>query len=128
MSNDAWKEEALRQADNADAVIALKRLARKLGPFTVDKAGYVWCNSAKGGKTVFANVRGWGYLTGQGSGALGLDEDAAIAEQERWAALMTEALNAYAMGSVIQKAEAASGNRPATASADTVTGPGDNQP
>lgn len=83
----------------------LINVARKMGPFEVDRAGYVWGNSAKGGKTVIANVRGWGYLTGHGSGALGMKEDDAIAEQERWGEMFVAALNAFAAQSTVTTEE-----------------------
>lgn len=97
MSDDAaWKASALGSLDRMDEVIALKYVARELGPFTVDRAGYIWCNSAKGGKTVIANVRGWGYLTGKGHGALGLSEAEGIRIQEQWGSMIAEALNNFA--------------------------------
>jgi len=42
----------------------------------------IWAPSARGGETKILDVRGWGYLTGLGHGALGLPEDQAIAIQE----------------------------------------------
>jgi hypothetical protein len=45
--------------------------------------GSVWHTNAKiGGISKLCDVRGWGYLTGQGHGALGLSEDAANEIQE----------------------------------------------
>jgi hypothetical protein len=49
------------------------------GEWTCDNAGYIWADSLKGGRTHMIDVRGWGYLTGRGSGALGL----ASADAER---------------------------------------------
>jgi len=49
------------------------------------KVGYraldIWAPSEKGGEAKIFDVRGWGYLTGKGDGALGLTEDQAIAIQ-----------------------------------------------
>lgn len=49
------------------------------------KVGYraldIWAPSEKGGEAKIFDVRGWGYLTGKGDGALGLSEDQAIAIQ-----------------------------------------------
>jgi hypothetical protein len=42
------------------------------GEWTCDNAGYIWADSLKGGRTHMIDVRGWGYLTGGGLGALGL--------------------------------------------------------
>lgn len=89
----------------------LHELAQSLGPFSVDRAGYVWCESAKGGRTVFANVRGWGYLTGKGSGALGLSEAEGIAAQALWGELIVEALNAFAQPNGTTKEGDANGSR-----------------
>lgn len=48
------------------------------GPYEYDRHGtFIWAPSEKGGKTPVGEVRGWGYLTGNGSGALGLDSEAA---------------------------------------------------
>jgi hypothetical protein len=44
------------------------------GQWVSDSAGYIWADSLKGGQDTPAQVRGWGYLTGGGSGALGLNE------------------------------------------------------
>ncbi|MHB8287115.1 MAG: hypothetical protein ACYDD1_20900 [Caulobacteraceae bacterium] len=41
----------------------------------------IFAPSLKGGETRVADLRGWGYLTGRGHGALGLSEDQAIAAQ-----------------------------------------------
>lgn len=62
------------------------------GPWFVDaKALGIWCNSAKGGHTKIFDVRGWGYLTGQGHGALGLDAETATKIQHANAAVAAAA-------------------------------------
>ena len=40
--------------------------------------GYIWSDSLKGGQTTPCMVRGWGYLTGRGHGALGLSDNDAL--------------------------------------------------
>lgn len=76
----------------------LRTCAKNMAPFSADRAGYIWGQSAKGGQTVIANVRGWGYLTGGGHGALGLPEELAVNEQRRWGEMIAQALNAFANG------------------------------
>lgn len=43
----------------------------------------IWANSLKGGNAHIADVRGWGYFTGVGHGALGLTEDEGIEAQRQ---------------------------------------------
>lgn len=78
--------------DNAD----LTQLAAEFAPLSFDRAGYIWGRSAKGGRTVIANIRGWGYLTGKGEGALGLPDKEASAEQMRWCEMICRAVNMLA--------------------------------
>lgn len=53
------------------------------GPWRCDDdADKIWAPSEKGGETFILDVRGWGYLTGKGSGALGLPHDLAISMQK----------------------------------------------
>ena len=62
----------------------LERLAKAAtpGPYTSDEGRGIWCHNAKiGGVTKIFDIRGWGYLTGQGHGALGLSEGDAIRQQ-----------------------------------------------
>jgi hypothetical protein len=47
--------------------------------------------SLKGGDAKVCDIRGWGYLTGKGHGALGLPEAEAIAIQEANARLIAAA-------------------------------------
>lgn len=61
-----------------------------------DRTKKVWGQNAKiGGETVICDMRGWGYLTGHGHGALAMsDEDAWKAQDEmgsRIARLLNEA-------------------------------------
>lgn len=52
------------------------------GPYTSDEGRGIWCPNAKiGGVTKIFDIRGWGYFTGQGHGALGLSEAEGIAQQ-----------------------------------------------
>ena len=63
---------------------ALRKVAEAAtkGPWTSDEGRGVWCDNAKiGGQTKIFDIRGWGYFTGQGHGALGLSEEAGIAQQ-----------------------------------------------
>ena len=71
-------------------------VATSLAPLRYDRAGYIWGQSEKGGVTVIANIRGWGYLTGQGHGALGMNEATAIARQMTWCELICVAVNKLA--------------------------------
>lgn len=73
----------------------LRETAKAIGPFSVDRAGYIWMSGKKGGQTLLAQIRGWGYLTGRGDGALGLPEKEAVQEQLRWGDMIVEALNEY---------------------------------
>lgn len=77
-------------------ITLLRLAAESLAPLTVDHAGYIWGRSKKGGKTVIANVRGWGYLTGKGAGALGLTEAEGIDIQREWGEMICEAVNELA--------------------------------
>lgn len=70
---------------------------RKLhGPFKTDRYGSkIYGTSDKdGGETIVLDIRGWGYLTGRGHGALAMDLDEAAAEQIRFAEFVAAALNA----------------------------------
>lgn len=43
------------------------------GPWTVDlNVLSIWCENPKGGERKLFDIRGWGFLTGGGHGALGL--------------------------------------------------------
>jgi hypothetical protein len=44
------------------------------GPYEYDGITYIWMTDPKRGKTMVGQVRGWGYLTGKGVGALGLSD------------------------------------------------------
>jgi len=79
----------------------LKRLAeaatkRFAGPH-LKPDGYglqIWADSQKGGDTRVLDVRGWGYLTGCGHGALGLSEADGIEAQRAVQAYAVAAWNA----------------------------------
>lgn len=51
-------------------------------------------NIPKGPMTI-CDIRGWGYLTGKGHGALGLSQEEAIAIQKANAELIVRAVNAH---------------------------------
>lgn len=53
--------------------------------------GTIWCPSAKGGDRPVLDMRGWGYLTGKGHGALGLDSETAAKEQDALALFIIDA-------------------------------------
>lgn len=60
-----------------------------VGPHGTD----IWCPSLRGGETKPIDIRGWGYLTGQGHGALGLTEQEAFAVQRNLAERIVRAVN-----------------------------------
>jgi len=60
-------------------------------PFRYDEMG-CWIEDANGKRLL--DLRGWGYLTGQGCGALGTTQDAAAAIQDRVGRRVVELLNA----------------------------------
>lgn len=63
-------------------------------PWSVGPHGSdVWCQSLKGGETRHIDVRGWGYLTGQGHGAMGLSADEAMALQAQLAHRVVNSVN-----------------------------------
>jgi hypothetical protein len=63
-------------------------------PWSVDQHGLgIWCASLKGGETKIIDIRGWGYLTGQGHGALGLSGTEAMAIQKSIAERVVRAVN-----------------------------------
>lgn len=53
------------------------------GPWKADSDAHgIWCRNERiGGESKIFDVRGWGYLTGRGHGALGLSDEAATAIQ-----------------------------------------------
>lgn len=95
-------------------------LAQSLAPLKYDRAGYIWGRSEKGGLTVIANIRGWGYLTGQGHGALGMNDATATARQLAWCEMICVAVNKMA-----GKETAELRVDTASAPADAVTGQGE---
>lgn len=58
-----------------------------VGPYAMDVNG----PSEKGGTFKVCDIRGWGYFTGKGHGALGLPADVAIARQTANARLIAAA-------------------------------------
>lgn len=61
------------------------------GQWSYDGISYLWANSLKGGQTTPAQVRGYGYLTGFGHGALGLPEADAVRIQAQVGAVLAAA-------------------------------------
>lgn len=53
----------------------------------------VWGRSRKDGLAHVVDIRGWGYLTGRGHGALGLSEEEGIAAQKAVQAYLVAAWN-----------------------------------
>ena len=51
------------------------------GPWEFDGDNFIWANDPDKCANI-GQVRGWGYLTGKGHGALGLDSEEAIKIQE----------------------------------------------
>lgn len=63
-------------------------------PWHVDPySGSVYAADVPKGSPRVADMRGWGYLTGKGHGALGLPETEAIAAQKANAAFIVKAVN-----------------------------------
>lgn len=58
------------------------------------QSGWVWGKSLKGGDNHVADIRGWGYLTGGGCGALGMSAEKAEVAQKAWGDLICAAVNA----------------------------------
>lgn len=56
----------------------------------------IWREPDKiGGQAKVLDVRGWGYLTGNGHGAHGLDQNTAASAQEEFGELVTSLLNQH---------------------------------
>ena len=66
------------------------------GPYSTDPfACKIYGTSDKdGGQVTVLDIRGWGYLTGHGSGALGMDHNTAFNEQKAFADRVVATLNA----------------------------------
>lgn len=61
-------------------------------PWTYSDMGQkVFGKDGEGGDVLIADVRGWGYLTGQGTGALGLSHEEATAIQDKRGKLLAAA-------------------------------------
>jgi len=66
------------------------------GPFYVDPNTLKICGTDEfGGRCHVADIRGWGYLTGQGQ-ALAMSSDEAVDAQRKTAEFIVAAMNAYA--------------------------------
>lgn len=65
------------------------------GDWQQGDSGFIWSESLKGGDCHVADVRGWGYLTGKGEGALGLSPDTASRIQHEVGALLSAAPDLY---------------------------------
>jgi|GEM_PF-4594183 len=62
------------------------------GPFSATRFGWIVGRDAFGGPCHVADIRGWGYLTGQGQ-ALALDSSSAIKAQKKAAQFIVDAMN-----------------------------------
>jgi hypothetical protein len=62
------------------------------GPFIVSLCGWIVGRDAFGGPCHIADIRGWGYLTGQGQ-ALALPPSEAINAQKKAAQFIVDAMN-----------------------------------
>jgi hypothetical protein len=69
--------------------------ARRLSPASVQN-NHLWAPNPKGGYFLAANIRGWGHLTGQGDGALGMPDTEAEHEQSLWGMAIVYALQQLA--------------------------------
>ena len=69
----------------------------EMAPFTFDQrlGKVVGVNAKIGGMNPVIDIRSWGYLTGQGHGALGLTQHDAAAEQDAFGELVAELLNKH---------------------------------
>ena len=82
----------------ADMVGLAELSARAMdGPLKLDEYNgtFIWGPSRKGGDNLVAEVRGWGYLTGGGTGALGLSEAEGIAIQKATGTLIARSVNIF---------------------------------
>lgn len=61
------------------------------GPWENDGHGMIWAREVSKGPMHIADIRGWGYLTGRGHGALGLSHEIAAEIQDSNAALIAAA-------------------------------------
>ena len=68
-----------------------------MAPFTFEQrlGKVVGVNAKIGGMNPVIDIRSWGYLTGQGHGALGLTQHDAAAEQDAFGELVAELLNKH---------------------------------
>lgn len=81
-----------------EADLALVK-AHYLGDWKPDSYGlYVWAGSLKGGECTPIEVRGWGYLTGRGNGALRLEDEQAKAVQLAVSRVVAAGVNALLSG------------------------------
>lgn len=65
-------------------------------PWRVDEHAFsIYSDNVPKGPMRVLDIRGWGYLTGKGLGALGLSDAEGLAVQKANAALICEAVNAF---------------------------------
>lgn len=84
-------------ADHAELARLAEAASAHLASPNLNADGFglqIWGDSLKGDDTHVLDVRGWGYLTGGGSGALGLSEGDGIAAQRAIQAYVVAAWNA----------------------------------
>lgn len=82
--------------DEAEVEAVARAMKHTPLPWKTDKYGsYIWCDAAKGGDRPVLDTRGWGYLTGKGSGAIELPPAEAAVEQRAVADFVVAACNSY---------------------------------
>lgn len=92
MLKKLWNKSTGQQPPGAAAVAgAATCYAPWQPPFRYNMDGQ-WIEDSKGQRML--DMRGWGYLTGEGSEALGMDEDAAAKIQDKIGRRTAELLNA----------------------------------
>lgn len=100
-------------------------------PWKIDPHSFsVYAADVPRGSPRVADMRGWGYLTGKGSGALGLSDDEGIAAQKANAELIVKAVNNHetlldALRFALEVMESyafSSGNDPRTATPESAIG------
>lgn len=80
----------LREASRGEAGATVPKIAAHVleGPWRLGTGGDIVCTNAKiGGEAKLFDIRGWGYLTGQGHGALGLSYEDGARVQDQMAAI-----------------------------------------
>lgn len=91
----AWRKEEIQihmRSNRMDNFAAMAPFSYAAGLQKV-----VGTNAKIGGMNPVIDIRSWGYLTGGGHGALGLDRKEAASEQDAFGELVAELLNKHFM-------------------------------